>query len=206
MRWRTGESSGRGGCGGAGRIALGWKHAAAGGLRDAFNRYSQVKYQVVVALFGDAVVEPHCSRDRRVTGYAWVPPRSPGMPLLPFGHKQELEEGRAGLFLFPPPLAIAAGWVGGGVPAQQGTPAVAPASGSSARLKGHVQIRDCPGLVPGRSPGQLLGYLGRWAGCRRGCPQPSAPSGERCPGAGRAQPGRWAASPGTDGDFFIFCS
>lgn len=48
---------------------------------------------------------------------------------------------------------------------------MAPASGSSARLKGHIQIRDCPGLVPGRGPGQLLGYLGRWAGCGHGCPQ-----------------------------------
>lgn len=51
-----------------GRIAPGWKRAAGGGLRDAFKRYSQVKYQVVVALFGDAVVEPHCGRDRRVMG------------------------------------------------------------------------------------------------------------------------------------------
>ena len=58
-------------------------------------------------------MEPHCSRDRRVMGYAWLPPCSPGMPLLRFGHKQELEKGRAGLFLLLPPLAMAAGWVGG---------------------------------------------------------------------------------------------
>lgn len=80
----------------AGCITPGWKHAAAGGLRDAFNYYSQVKYQVVMALFRDAVMEPHCSRDRRVMGYVCLPLCS---PLLPFGHKQELGKGRAGLFL-----------------------------------------------------------------------------------------------------------
>lgn len=67
--------------------------------------YSQVKYQVVVALFRDAVVEPHCSRDRRVMGYTWLPPHSLGMPLLPFGHEQELGKGTAGLFLLLLPLA-----------------------------------------------------------------------------------------------------
>lgn len=65
VRRRMGGKALGGGCG-----AAGWKHVAGGGLRDVFNRYSQVKYQVVVALFGDAVVEPHCNRDRRVTGYA----------------------------------------------------------------------------------------------------------------------------------------
>lgn len=69
--------------------------------------YSQVKYQVVVALFRDAVVEPHCSRDRRVMGYTWLPPHSLGRPLLPFGHRQELGKGTAGLFLLLFPLA---GW------------------------------------------------------------------------------------------------
>lgn len=107
-----------------------------------------------------------------------------------------------GLFLLPPPLAIAAGWVGGG---PRSTPAVAPALGSGAGLKGHIQIRDCLRPVPGQGPGQLLGYLGCWAGCRHGCPQPSPLlHQERCPGAGRAQPGCWAASPGTNGAFFYF--
>lgn len=78
--------------------------------------------------------------------------------------------GRVELFLLPPPLATAVGW-GGGIPTRQGTPAVAPGLDSSARLKGHVQISDCLGLVPGRGPRQLLGYLGCQTCC--GCPQPS---------------------------------
>lgn len=167
-RWRMGEA-----CRGLRECRVhcpGWKRAAGGGLRDTFNHYSQVKYQVVVALFGDAIVEPHCSRDTRVTGYTRIPPHSPGMPLLPFGHRQELGKGRVGLFLLPPPLATAVGW-DRGVPTRWGTPAVAPGLDSSVRLKGHVQIRDCLGLVPGRGPRQLLGYLGCQTGC--GCPQPS---------------------------------
>lgn len=165
--------------GGGGHITLG-KHGAARGLGDALNHYSQVKYQVVVALFGDAVVEPHCSRDRRVMGYTWLPPCSLGMLLLPFGHKQELGKGTAGLFLLLLPLA---GW---GVPAHQGTPAMAPAWGSCARLKDHIQTGDCPEAAPGQGSRQLLGYLGHWAGCRHGCPQSHQ---ERCPSRGRAQQG-----------------
>lgn len=89
-------------CGkGSDEITSRWKQGAARGLGNAVNHYSQVKYQVVVALFGDAVVEPHCSRDRRVMGYTWLPPHSLGMPLFPFGHKQELGKGTAGLFLLP---------------------------------------------------------------------------------------------------------
>lgn len=44
-------------------------------LEDEFKWHSQVKYQVVVALFRDAVMEPHCSRDRglRAAWGAWVP-------------------------------------------------------------------------------------------------------------------------------------
>jgi len=191
----------RGGCGAAGCIAPGWKHAAARGLRDVLNHYSQVKYQVVVALFGDAVVEPHCGRDRRVTGYARLPPAPQERLGSPLGTKRSRGRAEGGSFLLPPPLAIAAAWVGG-LPAQWGTSALASASGSSARLKGHIQIRGCPGLAPGRGPGQLPGYLGRWAGCRHGCPSP-LPRRERCPGAGGVQPGRWAASSGTDGAFLF---
>lgn len=68
-------------------------------------------------------------------------------------------------------LLLLLGWVGG-LPAQWGIPAVAPASGSGARLKGHIQIGDGPGLVPGRGPGQLLGYLGHRA-AGTGAPSPA---------------------------------
>lgn len=83
------------------------KQGAARGLGDAVNHYSQIKYQVVMALFRDAVMEPHCSRDRRVMGCTWLPPCSLGMPLLPFGHKQELRKGTAGLLVL---LLTPAGW------------------------------------------------------------------------------------------------
>lgn len=149
-------------------------------------------------------MEPHYGRDRRVTGMPGSHPAPRECLCSALGTSRSW--GRAerdyssSFLLLLLPLAG-----GGGVPAQQGTPALAPALGSGAGLKGHIQIRDCLRPVPGQGPGQLLGYLGCWAGCRHGCPQPSPLlHQERCPGTGTAQPGCWAASPGTNGAFFLF--
>lgn len=63
---------------------------------------------------------------------------------------------------------------------------MAPAWGSCARLKGHIQIGDCSRAVPSQGSRQLLGYLGHRAGCRHGCPHSHQ---EKCPRRGRAQQG-----------------
>lgn len=169
---------GGGGLRGAGQGALGWKHAAASGLSDAFNHYSQVKYQVVVALFGDAVMEPHCGRDRKVMGYAWLPPRYPGRPLRPPGCKQEPGKGRAGLFRLPPPLAVAA-WLGGGAPRSMGDPSRGPSLWQRCKAQRSHPNRGWPGdggLAKG--PGSCWAILGTGLQARVPPAQPSAPSGE----------------------------
>lgn len=109
-----------------------------------------------------------------------APTPLPGNAFAPLWAQAGAEEGHSRTIS----LVIDTSWVG--VSAPQGAPATAPAWGSHVKLKGHIQIGDCPGAVPGRGSRQLLGYLGHWAGCRRGCPQSHQ---ERCPSRGRAQQG-----------------
>lgn len=122
------------------------------------------------------------SLQQRQKGYGvhLAPTPLPGNAFAPLWAQAGAEEGHSRTIS----LVIDTSWVG--VSAPQGTPATAPAWGSHVKLKGHIQIGDCPGAVPGRGSRQLLGYLGHWAGCRRGCPQSHQ---ERCPSRGRAQQG-----------------
>lgn len=126
-----------GSCGGAGSITPRWKRAAAGGLSDGFTRYSQIKYQVVVALFRDAVVEPHCSRDRGVTGYARRPPRSPGS-------EDGAGEGQSGAV--PPPSSTCyCRWLGGGGPCPAGDPSLGPSFGQECKAQRSRPNQGLPG-------------------------------------------------------------
>lgn len=122
------------------------------------------------------------SLQQRQKGYGvHLPPTPlPGNAFAPLWAQAGAGEGHSRAI----PFAIATAWVG--VPAHQGIPAMAPARGSCARLKYHIQIGDCPEAAPGQGSRQLLGYLGHWAGCRHGCPQSHK---ERFPGRGRAQQG-----------------
>lgn len=152
-------------CGkGSGGITSRWgKHGAAHGLGNAVNHYSQVKYQVVVALFGDAVVEPHCSRDRRVMGYTRLPAHSLGMPLLPFGHKQELGKGTAGLFLLP-----LGEW--GSLLTRGPQPCPQPVQGTKVTSKSW----DCPGAVPSQGSSSCWAILGTRQAAGMGVPSAQA--------------------------------
>lgn len=179
-----------GSCGGAGGITPLWKRAAAGGLSDGFTRYSQIKYQVVVALFRDAVVEPHCRETEGLRGM-------PGAHPAPQGQKTELGKGRAGLFLLPPPLAIADGWVGGSLLGRGPQPwpqLWAGVQGSKVTSKSGT----ARGWRLAEVPGSCWAILGTGQAADMDAPSP-LPHQERCPGTRRAQPG-------TDGAFFIFCS
>lgn len=121
--------------------------------------------------------------------------------MLPFGHKQELGKGRTGLFLLPPPpLAIAAAWVGGSV----GDPSRGPSLGQQRKAQRSHPNQGLPGAGAwprSRAAAGLSWALGRLRA--RVPPKSPLPHQERCPGAEGAQPGRWAASPGTDGASFL---
>lgn len=145
MRPQSRERAGVSRAGGEGQGAQGTRPrgqpAAAVGSGAAFSQHSQVKYQVVVALFGDAVVEPHCGRDRGVTARP-APARA-----HPPGPSREGQSRDA----LPPPalLPLAVSWGGS-------RSAKCPRGAS---LKGHVQIGDSgdlaqlPGRLRPRAPG-----------------------------------------------------
>lgn len=204
VMWRMGKAWGGGGCGGAGRTATGWKHAAAGGLRDAFNHYSQVKYQVVVALFGDAVMEPHYGRDRRVTGMPGSHPAPRECLCSALGTSRSW--GRAewdyssSLLLLLLPLA---GW--GGVPAQpQPWPQPwAVVQGSKVTSKSGTACGQCLAKVPG----SCWAILGAGQAAGMGAPSPALCSIRRGAQAqGELSQGAGLPALAPTGLFFIFCS